>query len=896
LIFSAKHPSARNNFSFPTVSLAGLAFFLAMPLFAQFAPAPGTGPGLNETVEAIESARVTTRILYITAHPDDESAAVLTYLARSLHADVALLSLTRGEGGQNALGPEQAPQLGLIRTQELLAATRGYGVRLFFTSAKDFGFSKTPEETEKIWGDQVLADMVRVIRTFRPNIVINHFGGVHSGHGHHQAEGLLTPKAVQLAAATSYHASTDATRVIEATNEWSMAEFATPWGGKDHPVLILDIDRGGASATNQVRYDVPVDDVSALWGKTWREIGIDAFANHRTQGISAFLGGAFFHRPISLVSENGEQIDHASLAQPLRNLAGDEGGDGAGGACARTSFFCPVLKRAEDDLAKAREEALSLHWQQACAEIALAAKEVTSLYPGGSNAAHWVAGDPLLMELHAVQHRVDRALTLAAGLEIVAEADRSDVVAGEEFSVEAEVRCRKEASCTLGKLRLVLPGKSDQTASGGDAAKSQKFKVVINQPLPPPNVWEQQQPGPPPLAVAEQELSIAGYAFESEQAVTHIAATSTRTDRVTLRMVPAYTLAVEPDQAIELLAKPRKPFDVLLRVHSYATKPGKVDVGLSAPQGWTVSSPLALQFSGVGDQYAKLGVTLPGNLAKGAYSVTAFARRGEEKFTTSLAPLPSMPTLLWSQPAQCRVIAFDATVPENLRVGYISAESEPIPEALERLGIHVEMLDAAALAFGNLSRFDAVVAGVRAYELRPELSGANQRLLDYVSNSGTLVVQYQRDFAWDKFQYAPYAAKINPDKPSNTLPRITDENAPVKFLKGDDPLLNSPNKITPDDFNGWIQERGLYFWSQFDAKYTPLLGMNDPGEPELNGGLVYARYGKGIYIYTGLAFFRQLPEGVPGAYRLFVNLLSASRIAGRNAAQPSRPPAMIENR
>src|SRR5580700_3791768 len=171
---------------------------------AQFSPAAGTGPGLPETIEAIDSARVVTRILYIDAHPDDESAAVLTYLARGLHADVALLSLTRGEGGQNDLGPEQAPQLGLIRTQELLAATRGYGVKLYFTRARDFGYSKTPEETEKIWGDQVMQDMVRVIRAFRPNIVINNWGGVHSGHGHHQAAGILTPEAVAFAADRSF--------------------------------------------------------------------------------------------------------------------------------------------------------------------------------------------------------------------------------------------------------------------------------------------------------------------------------------------------------------------------------------------------------------------------------------------------------------------------------------------------------------------------------------------------------------------------------------------------------------------------------------------------------------------------------------------------------------------
>ena len=215
---------------------------LAYPPFAsaQFPPAPGTGPGLAETIEAIDSARVTTRILYITAHPDDESAAVLTYLARGLHADVALLSLTRGEGGQNALGPEQAPQLGLIRTQELLAATRGYGVKLYFTRARDFGFSKTPEESEKIWGDQVTEDMVRIIRAFRPNIVINNWGGVHTGHGHHQAAGILTPKAVALAADPNYKPScTD-------------CPADSPWGSASNPVTILDLERGVENPTGYV--------------------------------------------------------------------------------------------------------------------------------------------------------------------------------------------------------------------------------------------------------------------------------------------------------------------------------------------------------------------------------------------------------------------------------------------------------------------------------------------------------------------------------------------------------------------------------------------------------------------------------------------------------------------
>jgi LmbE family N-acetylglucosaminyl deacetylase len=864
-----------------------LAFFSTTPLFAQFAPPPGTGPGLNETVEAIDSARVTTRILYITAHPDDESAAVLTYLARGLHADVALLSLTRGEGGQNVLGPEQAPQLGLIRTQELLAATRGYGVKLFFTSAKDFGFSKTPEETEKVWGDQVLADMVRVIRTFRPNIVINNFGGVHSGHGHHQAAGLWTSEAVKLAADPAYGRSLNTMPSTESPKDLPR-EFEMPWGGKDGPIQILDVDRSGGSATNPASLQLPLDEVSPLWGKTWREIGIDAFANHRTQGISGVLGSTFLHRPIALVAESGEKVDPAMFARPLHTLGGDAYENG----CAQSAFFCLVLEHAEEDLAKAREDALSLRWQQSAAQIAQAAKEITSLYPGGSHAAHWAAGDLRLADLHSAQRLADRALALAAGLEIVAESDRSEVVVGEPFTVDAEAHCRKEAGCELGRMELLVPAKATQTVATADPAKTQeKFNVLIDTPLPPLTTWQQQQPDPPPLAIAKQQVTVGGYTIAAEQPVTHIAATSTRIDRVPVRMVPAYTLALEPDQAVELLAKPTKPFDVLSRVHSYATKPGKIEVGLTVPQGWAVSSPVTLQFSGAGDQYAKLTVTPPTKLSAGTFPLAAFAQRGEERFFTSLSPLPSMPTLLWSQPAECRVYAFDATVPDDLRIGYISAESEPIPQALERLGIQVEMLDAAALAFSNLARFDAIVVGVRGYELRTELAGANQRLLDYVSSGGTLVVQYQRDFAWDKFQYAPYPAKISPEKPNSPLPRITDEASPVRFLKQDDPILNKPNKITPQDFNGWIQERGLYFWSQFDAKYTALLSMNDPGEADLNGGLVYTHYGNGTYIYTGLAFFRQLPEGVPGAYRLFINLLSVSRETGRNPAQTSRAAA-----
>ena len=343
-----------------TLFVTVLALLAAQLAHAQFPPAPGTGPGLPETIEAIDSARVTTRILYITAHPDDESAALLTYLARGLHADVALLTLTRGEGGQNDLGPEQAPQLGLIRTQELLAAARGYGIKLFFGSAPDFGFSKTPEETEKVWGDAVLGEMVRVIRTYRPNIVINGWGGVHGGHGHHQTSGLWTPKAVEMAADP------------KAFPEQISNDGLTVWGNATYPVQILDTERGGATNAASNGYSLTVDEISALWGKPWREIALDAFSNHRSQGITGFVNSPFLRRPLVLVREDGNKLDPASLHRLLQDLDSGE---------IPEAQFRNAMIVAELGIAKARSASLALDWSEAATALAGAAAQIDAISP-----------------------------------------------------------------------------------------------------------------------------------------------------------------------------------------------------------------------------------------------------------------------------------------------------------------------------------------------------------------------------------------------------------------------------------------------------------------------------------------------------------------------------------
>jgi hypothetical protein len=636
-------------------------------------------------------------------------------------------------------------------------------------------------------------------------------------------------------------------------------------------------------------YILPLDETSPLYSESWREIGLDAFANHRSQGIAGFLNSPFLRRPIALKREDSIELNPAMLAEPLGPLDEDYEVGNMG--------VDPLMRSVDQALVAARDAALRLDWKAATNFLITAGNKLNDVPKPSASTEMPAPVVSLARSIGRKREKVDAALAMVMGLRLEATADRSEIVAGEPFTVRVEPRHREGIAGDFKKPALQIPPEWSVSKEEPDTGGSIRFTIS-----PAQNVRQVSSspanallPEPPSLLVASQEAVIDGYAFNFTSPVTSVRATSTRVDRVNPVMVPAYTLAVEPKQAIEILAKPKKPFEVLLRVHSYATQAGQVRVGLGVPRGWKAIVPVSLKFTGTGDRYARLTVTPPLKLAVGHYKISAYAERSvdrargtkAEKFTTSLEPLPTLPTQLWSEPAQCVVHTFAVRVPQHLRVGYVTAEGEPIPEALRRLGIPVEMLDATALAFGELSRFQAIVVGVRAYELRPELAGANQRLLDYVSKGGTLVVQYNRDFIWDKLQPAPYPALISPplppakagdpSPPPRPLPRITDENSPVKFLKPADALLNTPNKITQDDFKGWMQERGLYCWTQFDAKYTPLLAMNDPGEPELNGALVYAHYGKGTYIYTGLAFFRQLPEGVPGAYRLFVNLLSARR-------------------
>jgi LmbE family N-acetylglucosaminyl deacetylase len=827
-------------------ALCALAFALTQVSAQQEAPAPGRGQSVADTLESIQKARVVTRVLFTVAHPDDEASTLLTYLPHALGTDTTLLTLNRGEGGQNAIGPEQGSQLGILRSSELSAAMNVEGPHLYFTRVIDFGFSKTLEETLEKWQGVELEDMVRAIRMLRPQIVINGWGGQKTGHGNHQASGYQTPKAVEAAA--------DPTKYPD-----QIAEGLKPWRVE----TILNPVRATAQ-DEKVDYTgswvVPADEISPIWGLSYRDISLEGYLHHRSQGVTPFLNSPFLRRPYGLKRATGGPASPSDFTQPLTSLA----------------RVIPVpaedsLAAADHALDQARMAAEKLDWPGAVRSIAEAGKQIASLEDRVKSSQDPSAAGGL-WELEQVRERINHALSDAAAIKIVSNADRSELVAGEGFSVRAEVLHRDGVPATFSKPELTLPSGwsiTKQEEKDGSANFSVAVPAGAQTPHGPGDFL---YPFPPPLVRARTRVEADGYVFDFTAPVQSLHASTVSVLSYPLRIVPPVELTPQPEQYVVVESRQPRQFDVFARVHSFAQTPSKVSVGVEVPSGWKAPATVLVEFSGAGDRLVHLTVMPPAKIAAGNYELKAYAKRGEEKFETSLEPLPSLPTYLWSAPATVPVHVFSIAVPDHLRVGYISADNDAaIPDSLRRLGVDVEMIDANALAFGDLSRFDAIVAGMRAYELRSDVVASNSRLLDYAAGGGTLVVLDQRPAIWDAVKPAPFPATMGPG------PRVTDENAAVNYTDPASPLLNFPNKIEAHDFDGWVQERGLYFWEKWDAQYHTVLSMHDPGEKDVMGSLVWTRTGKGTYIYTGLSFSRQLPEGNAGAFRLFVNLLSQSR-------------------
>jgi LmbE family N-acetylglucosaminyl deacetylase len=524
---------------------------------------------LPETVEAINKSRVTTRILFVTAHPDDEWSSLLAYLSHGLNADVALLTITRGQGGQNAIGPEQGGQLGVIRTEELLAAGSHYGVRQFFTRAQDTGFLKSPDQAMKVWDGLALEDMVRVIRTYRPDVVINGWGGVHSGHGHHQASGILTPQAVVAAA--------DPKMFPE-----QIAEGLVPWKTR------LELRLARDSSANAV--ELPVNKVSPLWGKSYVEIGMEGHAQHRSQGTPAFFGNSFFRRPIYLVSENAKgelgKFDPSLLSEPLPALASQFG--------SLQGAMAPVLSSVDQSLAAAANSAQQLDRTAAANSLADAGKAISGLREqiakqSGDNvkAAEW--------ELACVAEKIDRALADDIAIPIETQADRHELVAGESLTVEVTIAGAPvvPVKWTLNASSLLVPASWSTTPSETkQSSDGAKFVVAIPAGAKPPSSpGDVILPFPPPLVQLALKVSVGEYTFTMERPVNSVEASTTGILTYPLELIPLVTLTVDPPQLMMPQKKAATPLNLLARVRYHGTKAANVDIGVDAPEGWKVQTP-----------------------------------------------------------------------------------------------------------------------------------------------------------------------------------------------------------------------------------------------------------------------------------------------------------------
>jgi LmbE family N-acetylglucosaminyl deacetylase len=842
---------------------------------------------------ALRRLGVTTRVLMIAAHPDDENTAVLAALALGRGADVAYLSLTRGEGGQNGIGPELEEALGLIRSEELLAARRLDGARQFFTRAYDFGYSRTAEETLRHWPrEEVLADAVAVVRRFRPDAVISIFSGTtRDGHGHHQAAGMIAREAYDAAADPARFPAQAAAGLAP---HRAGGLYGAPWGGAEAGTFL----ETGA--------------LDPLLGRSHFQIAMASRSRHRSQdmgrpeppgprrsALQRHAGAAWDELPVTL-SDRGAALPPGAWADAARREAAAYD---SLVALARASFDALAPERLVAPLAAARARLGNLEGMLADA-----------------------ADDALRFHVAAEAADVERALLLAAGVRVDAATDREAVVPGEELGLEVSVwnggssplRVALEPRVPAG-WRVVpvaaaanggagatgvpqaTPGAATFVAVAPGEVVVRRFRVQVPASAAPTQPYFLRAPRDGSLYRWPAGVP-AGEPFEEEAlgvaarvevagvvAVMDRPASFRGVDRMAgeyrrpLRVAPVVAVRLEPATLALPLRAARDPerdapvpppiLHVRLRGEGGSATPGVLRV--TAPPGWRVepdARTLEVPPAGAPDRVLVLSVFPPRGGGRGEVAVAFEAADGRRwAAEPRVLQYPHIRPRAWLEPAAAAVAAVDARLPARLRVGVIEGAGDGVARALAQLGAEVHLLDPAA--FGDLSAYHAIVTGIRAYEVRPELVLRNAALLRYVEEGGTLVVQYNK-YEYTEGGFAPYPLALR--RPHD---RVTDPAAPVTLLEPEHRLLRWPNRITSADFDGWVQERGLYHLAEWDERYTPLLEMNDPGQPPDRGALVVAPYGRGHYVYTGLALFRQLPAGVPGAYRLLANLVSYGHVS-----------------
>ena len=822
-------------------AVAALAGALAAAGLAGEPPAPPPAPVI---AQQLQSFRVFGSVLYIAAHPDDENTQLITYLARGRDYRTAYLSLTRGDGGQNLLGPEFGDLLGVIRTEELLAARRVDGGRQFFSRARDFGYSKDYRQTLSKWGHQeVLSDVVRVIRTFRPDVIITRFPPEPGGtHGHHTASSVLALEAFRL--------SGDPKAFPEQLGT------LTPW--RPRRIVWNGYGAGPGRALN-----LPIDGTDPVTGAPFGVLAARSRSMHRTQGFANFSVAS---------AGSGPRIESFQV------LGGDPAAgdimDGVDTTWGRVPGGTEVARLA--DAAAARFDPKD------------PAASVPALLDLRSRVAALPA-DPVVEEKRL---QLDSILQACLGLSIETTVSRAEVVPGERFTLRHAAVVRSGVPVRWLAVRYPGYGREirgeTELAAGRISTREADRKLPAGTPpsqpywlrgAGTPGLFRVDDPlliglpeNPPPLPV-EDVFEVGGQTLVLRDEAVFVASDPENGEvRRRPDVIPPVSLSFPSAVALFAPGSRRR-----IEVEVVSARPDAAGtLRLEAPAGWAVDPagrPFRLASAGDRERLA-FDVTAPN--AASSVEVAARADIGGAHFGTGRTTISyaHIPRLLLQPPAQMRAVSLDLAV-RGRSVGYLPGAGDSTAASLAEMGYAVTVLADADLVPERLRGLDAVVIGVRAFNTRDGLAARLAGLFAYVEAGGTVVEQYNTPGGLKSQELAPYDLKLSRDLPRF---RVTDEDSAVTLLVPDHPAFRAPNRIGSDDFTGWVQERGLDFASEWDgAHLVPLITCSDPGEAPLRGGLLVARYGKGYFVYTGLSFFRQLPAGVPGAYRLFANLVSLGK-------------------
>ena len=821
-----------------------IALLLLLSHRLQAQTAGPTTPG--EILLGLQKLHTTGAVLYIAAHPDDENTRLLAWLANERKLRTGYLSLTRGDGGQNLIGKEQGEMLGLLRTQELLAARRTDGAEQFFTRANDFGFSKNPDETFSIWNrDSVLADVVWTIRKFRPDIIICRFPTTgEGGHGHHTASAILASEA--------FDAAGDPNRFPQ------QLDYVSTWQPRRLFWNTFNFGTTNTTAPNQLKVDAGT--YNTLLGKSYGEIAADSRSFHKSQGFGT-------------ARSRGEAVEY------FKQLKGDSvKGDLFDGINQNWSRIPAAAKIGSLTAATIK----SFNPQSPEGSV----PQLTTIY---KSLAALNTSDPAVKYWQQLKLKETEALLLAcAGLWMEASAKDYMAIPGKPVSFNAQIISRAMPGIALNAVSYLSGADS---VTGLSLTKNTLYTFSHTGEVPtgtaasnPYWLTETHTTGMytvgNPLMVGKPEnddrpkvaydLSINGLHLRVERPIIYKSTDPVKGEVYRpLEVLPPVTIELS-DKVLVFSDTFSKTLAITIRAN-VANVSGKLSI--KSPKCWIVQvKNQDFSLANKGDETTILAtISGPAGCSDGRLHVEANIAGSTYSQSIRRIEYDHVPYQFMLSNADAKLVHIDLKK-RGTNIGYIPGAGDDVPASLAQIGYSLTTLTDDMLVHSDLSKYDAIVTGVRAYNINDRLPHYYSRLMEYVNGGGNLIVQYNTNT-----RLGPMKAKPGPYPFTVTNQRVTDEHAAVTFTSPSHPALNSPNKISQQDFEGWVQERGIYFATEIDKQYDTLLAMNDKGENPAFGSLIIGKYGAGNFVYTGLAFFRQLPAGNPGAYRLFVNLLSLPR-------------------